>query len=154
MNITFYKTNSRVNDLRKTLTSGKSYDNIKLKDETNILYPTIRLLNFDGVIKFNYCYIEKFNRYYFINNVTYLSNNIVELSCNVDVLMSYKSYIQNLKVITSRQKTLGNNELVDNRLKLLNYPTIETSTVFPKGFVDSSSGNNFQYIMITTGGDV
>lgn len=110
------------------------------------------MLQYD-TIDFNYVYIPSFKRYYFVREMTSLKNDLWSVALHVDVLMSFRSQLKNVRAITKRQEYLCNNDLIDDRMKLLNYPALQTNITFPNGFLDATSGN-LQYVMITTGGDV
>ena len=81
--------------------SGTSYTNIQLKEATSILHPVI-VLSVAGmtvptvapVNTFTYCYIAKFNRYYFVDDWTY-NEGKWEASLTIDVLASHKTEIVN-----------------------------------------------------------
>lgn len=50
----------------------------------------------------NYIYVHEWGRYYFITGKRVLSGAEIEISCHIDVLMSYKRAILNSQVIASR----------------------------------------------------
>ena len=56
------------------------------------------------VLSANYVYIPDFNRYYFINDITSVRQNLWTLSLHVDVLMSYKKEISNTKAFVMRNE--------------------------------------------------
>lgn len=88
-----YKTESSANTINKIINFVADID-VKFKDEVNIYNPTIAL-KYDDLIDFNYMYIEKFNRYYFIETVEVFPNKIYHLTLKCDVLMSFKDDILN-----------------------------------------------------------
>ena len=53
------------------------------------------MLKYDDLINFNYMYIDKFKRYYFIEDVEVFPNKIYKLTLKCDVLMSFKDDILN-----------------------------------------------------------
>lgn len=107
MEITFYKTSSERNRLNKSLTLIKSA-NVVVKGDMSLISPFIEL-NYDAdLIGCNYCYISEWNRYYFIDDFVVSTGHIINLSCNVDVLMSFKDDILNQDVIISKQENVGN----------------------------------------------
>ena len=66
-----------------------------LKEPCNVLNPTIRILR--GILDivpdlYNYAYVAKFGRYYFVDNCTWI-DGLWEISMSVDVLASYKTAI-------------------------------------------------------------
>lgn len=50
----------------------------------------------------NYIYIPKFNRYYFVDNITSVRKGLWRISMSVDVLMSFRDKIKNLTGIVKR----------------------------------------------------
>ena len=98
MRITFYKTISPKNKINKVLSDSVEVQGT-LKKNTDILSPLIRFLNTTNfnVFDYNYCYISELNRYYFIDDITILSDTIFEVSLSVDVLMTYKTPILSLE---------------------------------------------------------
>ncbi len=86
-----YKTNDSTNTINKTLNFISDID-VKFKEEVNIYNPNI-ILKYDDLINFNYIYIDKFRRYYFIEDVEVFPNKIYRISLKCDVLMSFKDDI-------------------------------------------------------------
>ena len=73
-----------------------------LKEETSILDPEI-LIEYDHVPEFNYIGIREFgNRYYFVNEVSCVRNNLYRLRCHVDVLFSWWSQIKGTTAVIGR----------------------------------------------------
>lgn len=97
MELILYKTNSDRNVINKTLTEPMSID-IKLKRDELVESPRISCSRFVGVEDYNYAYIPKFERYYFIVDVEILNKKIVRLRLNTDVLETYKNDILNSNV--------------------------------------------------------
>ena len=88
-----YNTESSINTINKDINFVTDID-VKFKDEVNIYNPTI-VLKYDELIDFNYMYIDKFKRYYFIETVEVFPNKIYHLTLKCDVLMSFKDDILN-----------------------------------------------------------
>lgn len=88
-----YNTESSVNTINKVINFVTDID-VKFKDEVNIYNPSI-VLKYDDLLDFNYIYIDKFKRYYFIETVEVFPNKIYHLTLKCDVLMSFKDDILN-----------------------------------------------------------
>ena len=88
-----YNTESSLNTINKIINFVTDID-VKFKDEVNIYNPTI-VLKYDDLIDFNYIYIDKFKRYYFIEDIEVFPNKIYHLTLKCDVLMSFKDDILN-----------------------------------------------------------
>ena len=90
-----YHTESSVNTINKNIDFIKDID-IKFKNEVNIYNPRI-VLRYDDLIDFNYIYIDKFKRYYLVEDVQVFPNKIYHITLKCDVLMSFKNDILNSK---------------------------------------------------------
>lgn len=101
-----YNTESSVNTINKAIDFVTDID-IKFKDEVNIYNPTI-VLKYDDLIDFNYIYIDKFKRYYYVETVEVFPNKIYHLTLKCDVLMSFKDDILNSYGIITRQTNYNN----------------------------------------------
>ena len=148
MNINFYKNTSDNNVLNKNITLISTH-NIKLKDECNIMTPSI-LIHGDISNDINYAYIEKWGRYYYVRDKKSLNNGIYEIFLEVDVLMSFKEKILNLQCIIDKQQdsTNINKYYNDGSFTVSSKEFIDTIN-FPNGFND-----NGEFILITAGGGV
>lgn len=91
-----YKTLDGGNVINKTLNHMKDF-NIKFKDTTSIISPSINLRIIDDfkITECNYCFIDEFNRYYFIADIQLMNDNIYRLNLECDVLESHKTDILN-----------------------------------------------------------
>lgn len=79
----------------------------ELKDNTSVINPTIIIKKTTPVPQsaYNYLYIGEFKRYYYIENITSLYENMWQLDCRVDVLMSFAADILATKCIISKTGT-------------------------------------------------
>lgn len=105
MDVNFYLYTGRLNELNKILPICTTI-NCVLKQKSNTI-------NFDLILNkkidnfnYNYCYIPKLNKYYFINNLSIVNNSVILLSLKIDVLMSYKNILLETK---ARVKECDNN---------------------------------------------
>lgn len=89
-------------------------ENIIFKQETSIIDPII-VLERTSFPNFNYVYITELNRYYFIDSITSVRNNLWELNLTIDVLMSYKDAIRNLNAFVDRNENVTNPMLIDKK---------------------------------------
>ena len=92
INVYLYTVTKRENSTLRT--SGDSLNfQCELIDETSLYKPTLKLAIGSNPIGRNYCYIPDFgNRYYFITNIT-SSKNFWYISCECDVMATYKTQI-------------------------------------------------------------
>ena len=76
---------------------------------------------------FNYNYCIWDGRYYFIDDIISIHNNLMEVHCVMDVLATYKTEILNT-VAYVLYDTVSNTELPDNRLPIKTTKTVQAST--------------------------
>lgn len=110
---TFYKFAKKLNSTARP--SGGASVVIELKEQTSIINP-ILLLNQLSFPDYNYCYLPDFNRYYYINDITWV-NGIWELSCSVDALATYKDIIGATPQFVTRSAIEQDENIIDT-----NYP--------------------------------
>lgn len=103
-----------------------------LRDSTSIMNPVIRI---EGVLPTtcNYLYIPDFGRYYYVNDIRSIRNNLFEVSAHVDVLKTYDAQIRNCTGIVARQQAKWNMYLDDGVFKTYQNPKFKTVN-FPNGF--------------------
>lgn len=98
MRIKLYKVYDRENKLNKTLNNEKVLTG-SLKNKVSVYNPVIMLksdnFNFSD---YNYCYIEDFDRYYFIEDIEIDALTLFEIRLREDVLMSFNNDIKNMTV--------------------------------------------------------
>lgn len=144
MTINFYTNQSEKNRLDKTLVSAFDL-NGELKEDCSIIDPVIKVVaNVSTMASVNYMYIPSFGRYYFINNVISINNDICEVHAHVDVLTTYKDEIRAQNAIVARQEKKWNLYLDDGVFKTYQNPYIIT-----KAF---SSGFTGQHFILTIAG--
>lgn len=80
---------------------------------------------YDYIISANYVYIPDFNRYYFINDIISIRNNMWRLNMHVDVLMSYKKEIGKTYALVSRNEFVYNKLLEDNKISYQSNKNVE-----------------------------
>ena len=146
MTITFYNNESDAIVVSKKITQISSINNVKIINETDIVNPSIVVSRkfYDSIIlKANYLYIDKLDRYYYINNISFAESMIV-IDCTVDVLMSYKKQIRNITCTVTRNENLKNGYLNDDNYNIQAYKQV-VCKMFPNGI------NNDSIILMTAG---
>ena len=144
MDIIFYNNLSDPDTIGKSITTVTTLSGY-LKNDCEITAPHIVISN-NGAVNANYCYIEAFGRYYFIDKQTILSNNRVALDLSVDVLESFKDNIKALSVMLANSTT-DNDRYLNGSEWVTKVKTTTHIKQFPSGL--NSSG---EYILITAGG--
>ncbi len=109
--VTLYTTTSDPRKINKVIDLVVSIECL-IKDPTNKQTPKLILasVNVPGlpnvpnlvIDKFNYVYISSFDRYYFVTSKTVNTTNNIEISCKFDPLYTWKTNINNSKIIASR----------------------------------------------------
>ena len=112
----------------KTLNDKFTFNRITFKNDTSIINPVFIV----GAIKdntepmdtvgwwrkFNYCYCPNLERYYFITDITFTRQGLVELNCSVDPLMSFKEDILASTQLITRQENKIQKYIPDQSLPI------------------------------------
>lgn len=77
---------------------------------------------------YNYCRISEFNRYYFINNISWLGGTAFQLDLHVDVLYTYADEIKNLTAYVTYSGS-GKWLTIDPRMPVNATPVLEETNV-------------------------
>ena len=136
---TFYNCNSENNRVDKSnfLNNATKVD-IYIKSAMSIKNPIIDLY-YNGTFNFNYCYIPKFNRYYFISDIVSERNDMWQILLNVDVLMSFKNQILQRQALISRQEFDYNDYLVDEKIPTQNNNNIQVIDITTNENINSTN---------------
>lgn len=147
MRIVLYKSPGERNIINRRLTTVKDMQTIETTDDINIEEPVLKLDRDDSIIGFDYAYIPKFNRYYFLTDfvVTGATFTITLVS---DPLMSFKSAILSSPCIAKRSTSNINPEIEDKQVAFKNIPK-RIYRRMPGGFNPSASGGSY---VLTLGG--
>ena len=121
MNVEFFNFSKKRNSTKQpTSGSGTTYSNVQLKDDTSIYSPVIQIRaasmpvpTVAPVNTFTYCYISKFNRYYFVADWIYTAG-IWEAHLDLDVLASHKTEIGSTSAYIERSSSNSNGSVIDN----------------------------------------
>lgn len=124
---TFFQTAKKQNST--LVPSNGTAINVRLKDGTDLISPVF-LLNAETVPNWSSVYFE--GRYYFVNSIESVRNDLWAISCSVDVLATYKTQIgaQNLYIVRSSNRFDG--DIVDENYPIKTGVTVEeTETQTP-----------------------
>lgn len=135
MTITFYKNLSDNVVVDKNITQIGNAQSGTLREACSIIDPVIKFEDFTDfdITATNYCYIEEYGRYYYINNIVTITDKLYEIHCHVDVLKTYASGIRSNSAVISRQEKQYNLYLQDGVFKTYANPHYEIKQ-FPAGF--------------------
>lgn len=130
--IKLYKNSSDTNVVSKYLEQIGSDISGVFKESTSVLRPIVKI---SGSLptNCNYFYIEEFARYYYIDDIRTITNDIYEISGHVDVLQTYGPQIKACSGIIARQENDWNLYLDDGSFKTYNNPWFKIET-FDSGF--------------------
>ena len=126
----------------KTLGTAKEYS-CTLKNEQEILSPDVTIQTSDNLSDYNYMYIERYGRYYFVKPST-TPNGYWRLAGRVDVLMSHRSELLALTGTLVRSEKIFNGYLNDPEYKALAYRKTVTKQ-FPHAMTEDC------FILMTVG---
>jgi len=79
----------------------KEFKILVIDDEISMVNPKFKIYVGGNTFNANYCKIPKFNRYYYINNISY-SEGYALIDCKVDVLTTYANEIKNSLISLAR----------------------------------------------------
>lgn len=82
--------------------------------ENSLLHMVIEI-EYEKVPDFNYIFIPEFSRYYFVDNVSTINNNLWGISLTVDALMSYKDSIYELEAFVDRNEFEYSPNIIDDK---------------------------------------
>lgn len=146
VNINLYHNASDPNVLGKSLTTLQGTQGT-MKRATSIINPIFTVKGDVGSIAgLNYCYVPQFHRYYFINDIVSIRNDLWQISCHCDVLETYKAGLLDTSAVIARQEYNYNLLLDDGTLKSTANPIIKVKQ-FPSNF--ANLGNTF--VLTTVG---
>lgn len=166
MKLILYNNASDDRVVGKDLTQLSILDAVVIKENTNIIKPTITFhkshaedweyCNYCKLVgkKFHTQSIEGFNpvpRCYFIRNFNIAPGGIIELECEIDVLETYKQNIRGLKTLVTRQENTFNPALNDPLMVIPNNRKIYTHKV--DGAVNIGGSDVSSHGVVGDGGD-
>lgn len=152
MHVTLYYNKSDGRVLNKNITPITPRDAqtdqipVQVLEDTSLVDPTFIFSAPTNVMDANYLFADDFGRYYYITDKVF-SKNKIYVKCHVDVLMSFKSQIQQNKAILERTQEKGKYDLYlnDACLPIENRNAVRTID-FPHGFNEAS-----EFILVLAG---
>lgn len=128
---------------------------VLLKDDCSVESPTLEL-NSDKPTAYNYCYIEDFGRYYFIDDYVCITGTRWKIQLSEDYLATYKAQILAMTGCFVEYCSSPTNLVPDTRLGGLTVPntavaysSLNNTTFTSNGFgVISSTGNKTSGLFI------
>lgn len=144
--VDLYRNNSPVEKIGKSLTDQLTISDVVIKRDTSVLKPVLLVNSSEEIYVYNYMYISEFYRYYFIDDIRSINQNMWEVSAHVDVLETYKNGILANSAVIKRQEGQFNLYLDDPDFHAYNYERIQTLK-FPNNVFDKA----LNYILVVNG---
>lgn len=115
MIVYLYKNNSDPRTVSKNI-FGEIAIEATIKGECSLTHPQLLFQRGERgyYSNYNYCYIPELNRYYYIDNISFLPGNYAVFDTSIDVLMSHSSAIRSLTAMIERQEYLYNKYINDD----------------------------------------
>lgn len=111
MEIRLYKNFVKMIDETKQPTGEYTTKTVRLKEQTSIMSPTFLLSDYDA--RYNYFYVPKWGRYYFVADCTLNIDGLFELTGEFDHLASYKESIGAYTCFVERSASLFDVDIND-----------------------------------------
>lgn len=96
--------------------TGSVVIDVYVKSKTSLNNPIFVLDPAVDFVKYNYCYLEDFKTYYYVDDIILSNTNIVELVCRVDALATARQYIINTTAFVKYSSLNYNPHLRDDRI--------------------------------------
>ena len=123
MKVDLYKNTTEENAIEKIIVDKKIIEGT-LKTTIDITDFSVIFNFFEDWNNYNYVYIEKLKRYYFVESKRILNNSLVEYDLIEDVLMSFKDLIRQQNILLTESETAfngsKNNYTAENKLTVAN----------------------------------
>ena len=129
--MTLYQNTSNERTVDKSLIKIKEVTGY-LRDETSITNPSI-IIDTSGegnyILNCNYVYIENLQRYYYIRSIDFVRKNLWRINLRIDVLMSYKDKIRDMRCLISRASSEYYSRIPDSEVILASSPIIDVEEI-------------------------
>lgn len=120
MDVRLYLFSKRKNSTKQPDITGGTVYNMQLKDNTSVYAPVMTLAvpnlplpTVSPALTYNYAYISKFQRFYFVKDWRYIGN-VWEVSLECDVLASFKVAIGSMSEYVLRSSHSSDGTITDN----------------------------------------
>lgn len=126
----------------------KTYDNVILKDDCSIVNPALKIKEPMATLvhTWNYCFIQEFNRYYYVTDWIW-SGGVWLAECEVDVLASFKTQIGNQSLYVLRSSSNFDGNIVDGTYPTTAAAATYTASSVTNPFAGLYAGNDGAYVV-------
>lgn len=146
----FLYTNTKPNNTISTTGTKASYlgidKDVDIVPGTTVIHPEFLLSGGFDTKKVNYVYCEKFKRFYYVDDIVALSNDMYRLRCTCDVLESFKWEFFGSEFLISRQEHKYNKMIEDPLL----VPMVGSYQEVPP--IIGNVGKDIKYVLTVAGG--
>lgn len=116
--LVLFHNNSENIEVYKDLEELGSFENIEVMDETNLSSPSFIINSITAeAVKGTYLYYAPFKRYYYVDSITMVNNDLWRLETTCDLLMSFRDELMEQTAILNRQANNYNLYLSDTYFK-------------------------------------
>lgn len=150
MTLNLYTISDDKRKVRKTVGTATQLTGT-LREECSVLDPVITIESSSNLSGKNYAYISDFGRYYFITDITAVTDKLWRISMHVDVLMSYSSQLLPLEMIAKRQENMINHYINDGQIPCNAYRNITTHK-FSENVSFRDGTQTTPFVLIASGG--
>lgn len=149
--INLYKNSAEPNKVDKTseLSTVGTISGV-LRQECSLVNPEI-IIQYDKPPDFNYCYIANFGRYYYVENIVSMRQNLWRVRLRCDVLMTYKTQILNLTARIARQQYIYSYRQIDSEIPFTNDPEITVEDIPNSLNLGTPGDDNILLTVVTDG---
>lgn len=150
MNVIFYMNGSPDNFVNKDLIEISRYE-CTLREPTDITRPVILISGTNSITGINYAFIPDLARFYFVDNIVSVRNQVWEFHMHCDVLKSFWNDIKVCECIIERNEYARTKDLQDNEI----YATADSLyevIKFPNSPFDVQSGTEKRFVLLVQGG--
>ena len=120
-----------------------------LRDASSVIDPVIMVEKTNPAkVHYNYMYIEEFGRWYYINDIISVRNNLWEIHAHVDVLYTWGADIASMEGVADKLEGFDNaNVYFDDGSFVMDCRNDIQVKEFPNGLNENGS-----YVLICAGG--
>ena len=139
-NVWLYSNISDNNVIDKNITLLLLADNVNFKRDTSVINPVITVYSNVDLSGCNYCYIDTFERYYYVTDIICTKPDYYTLSLKVDVLMSYGNSIKQCDgILVATESDTHSNMYIDNGSFVNRVGKSLETKLYPYGFDDNAT---------------
>lgn len=135
MVVNLYRFGKRKNSTKRPSGTAKSVD-VQLKEgDTSLLSPSLLLHGLTDMTQYNYLYIPKWYRYYYIDDISVTAQGLYELHCSIDALASWRDDLENHQWYVTRcsNSMVYNTYIPDKMYPMTSCANTEVSVASPFG---------------------